>query len=137
MNSAMRNLQTTLVTALKADAGLSALIGANRIFDAAPKALRPPYIVIGRHDADLRDAQETQLTTHLIDWHIWLSGPHRCDGLNIAEQLCSVLFSVETLDGGATLVQSRNMRTESAITPRNGWTRILVQTQFKLDISTV
>lgn len=137
MNSAMQHLQTTLVSALKEHAGISALIGENRIFDAAPKAIRPPYVVIGRHDADLRDAQETQLTTHNIEWHIWLSEPHRCDGLQIADQLVAVLLGVEAINGGVPLIQSRHIRTQSAIIPRNGWTKILVRTQFKLDISSV
>ncbi|MFT6659657.1 DUF3168 domain-containing protein [Maritalea sp.] len=135
MNSAMKILQTALVSALASDPELTSLIGVNRIFDAPPKGVRPPYVVIARHDANRRDAQATTLSTHLIDWHIWLSQPHRSDGLVIADRLCAVVLSNTAMAGDVKLVMTRHVRTESSIDKRNGWTRILVRTQFNLDFS--
>jgi len=49
-------LQGALVVAWRADAGLTALVGANAIFDAPIKGRGTPYIVIARHDLVPRDS---------------------------------------------------------------------------------
>jgi len=135
MNSAMQELQSVLVSALLADATLTNLIGADRVFDAPTKRTRPPYIVVARHDASRMDIQGSILSTHLIDWHVWLSQPHRCDGFAIADQLCKVVLNPPQIGGDRAITMARHLRTESSIGKGNGWTRILVRTEFKLDIS--
>jgi len=135
MNEAMKALQTVLVSALQADTALTALIGPNRVFDAPGKGFRPPYIVVGRHDCRQQFAQSSIITNHVLDWHIWLSKPHRCEGLNIAARLWTALDGVTTIGSGLSLIQATHTQTESAIVPSNGWTRILVRTQFKIQVN--
>src|SRR5690606_4145975 len=52
-------LQGALVTALKADAALVAIAGADGVFDAAPKGRPAPYVVVARHDLIQRDGDAT------------------------------------------------------------------------------
>ncbi len=137
MNRAMKDLQTGLVTALLNDGPLTSLIGINRVFDAPGKQVRPPYITIARHNARWRAAQDTSLSTHMIDWHVWLPKPHRANALEIADRLCNVLLATATDGGSYTLIHASHIGTQTTIEKRNGWTKIVVQTQFNLDISNI
>ncbi|GLQ17946.1 hypothetical protein GCM10007879_21950 [Maritalea porphyrae] len=133
MNEAMKQLQTALVSALKADSELTASIGTNRVFDSPGKGLRPPYIVVGRHDCQRQLAQDLFISSHVLDWHIWLDKPHRCEGFDIAARLWTALEAVTIVGGNMKLIQTAHTRTESTIVPSNGWTRVLVQTQFRIE----
>ncbi|WP_435666121.1 DUF3168 domain-containing protein [Maritalea sp.] len=137
MNKAMKDLQTALVSALLADVQLNGLLGNNRIFDAPGKQVKPPYVTVSRHNARWRAAQDTSLSTHMIDWHVWLSEPHRARALEIADRLCDVVLSTAKDGGSYSLIQASHISTQTMIEKRNGWTKVVVQTQFNLDISNI
>lgn len=86
-------LQTALVAAFAADAGLTALIGADAVFDAPPQGKTPPYVVIARHDAINRDALAAPGTDHRLTLNVWAGRASRRAALEIAERLAIVALT--------------------------------------------
>ena len=69
-------VQAGLVAALRADAGLVALIG-TAVFDAPPRDRRPPYVLIARHDVVQADTDLSPAQEHRILLHCWADQPSR------------------------------------------------------------
>src|SRR5512145_2040941 len=71
MPSPTWSLQQSIFAALSADAALTALLGAGRIFDDVPQGTPLPYVAFGRAaERDWSTASEDG-TEHIVTLHVW------------------------------------------------------------------
>lgn len=121
-------LQGALVSALKGDAALVAIVGAEGIFDAAPKGRPAPYVVIARHDMIQRDGDDAPGQEHRLLLHCWGGQPSRRRALDIAERVVAV--SGTFVANAITLTHREHVRTETAIDRDTGLARAAVTLRF-------
>lgn len=121
-------LQTALVSALEADAALTALIGAGGVFDAPPRHRRPPYVVIERLDTRQRDGDEAPGQEHRVLLHCWSDQPSRKAVLEIAERV--VMVGLALVGSVIVVTHAEHMRTETVIDGATGQARAAVLLRF-------
>lgn len=121
-------LQGALVTALKADAALVAIAGADGVFDAAPNGRPAPYVVIARHDVIQRDGDGTPGQEHRLLLHCWGDQPSRKRALDMAERVVAVAQAFAA--GGITVTHREHVRTETVIDKDTGLARAAVGLRF-------
>lgn len=121
-------LQAALVTALKADAALVAIAGADGVFDAAPKGRPAPYVVIARHDLVQRDGDDSPGQEHRLLLHCWGDQPSRKRALDIAERVIEVAGTF--VAAGITVTHREHVRTETVIDRDTGLARAAVGLRF-------
>ena len=120
-------LQGALVTALKADAALAAIIG-DDVFDAAPNGRPAPYVVIARHDVIQRDGDGAPGQEHRLLLHCWGDQPSRKRALDMAERVVAVagVFAAT----GIVVTHREHVRTETVIDRDTGHARAAVSLRF-------
>ena len=133
MFSALKDFQSELVAALRSDAALTAALGSSNIFDGAPKATEPPYIVIERLDAREIDGQMIKLLRVEIEWAIWLNQMHRNNGFTIAKTLDEALKTTTPASANFKLISYLSKRTQSRIDRKTGWTKIVLSSVFSIE----
>ena len=79
-------LQSALVSALKADAGLTGV----GVFDAPVRGALAPYLVVARHDLLPRDGDLAPGFEHRVALHCWAADPSRRAALALAERVVAV-----------------------------------------------
>jgi hypothetical protein len=121
-------LQAALVTALKADADLVAIAGADGVFDAAPNGRPAPYVVIARHDTIQRDGDGTPGQEHRLLLHCWGDQPSRKRALDMAERVVAVALGFAA--AGITVTHREHVRTETVIDRDTGLARAAVGLRF-------
>jgi hypothetical protein len=121
-------LQGALVTALKADAALMAIAGADGIFDAAPNGRPAPYVVIARHDVIQRDGDDTPGQEHRLLLHCWGDQPSRKRALDMAERVVAVALGFPA--AAITVTHREHVRTETIIDKDTGLARAAVGLRF-------
>ena len=129
MTHPILSLQATLVAALAADAALTALIGADAVFDAPPKGRRPPYVVVARHDLAPRDGDETPGHEHRVVLHAWAAEASRKAVLAIADSVVAALTGAD-LDDELAVTHRRHERTETATDTGSGFARAAIALRF-------
>ena len=122
-------LQRLLVAALAADAQLTALTGADSVFDAPPKGRLPPYAAIIAHDIAPRDGDATPGHEHRLTIHCWADQPSRKAVLAIAERVLAVALSAP-LAGVLVVTHRRHERTETSIDAATGHAKAAVVLRF-------
>jgi len=130
MTHPITSLQSALVAALRADADLTALIGANAIFDAPPLGNSGSYIVVARHDLRPRDGDLMPGNEHRLLFHIWHSDPSRKAALEIAERVAEVAFEADLDDAGLVVTHRRHEGTETVIDKDTGRARAALALRF-------
>ncbi|UJW85516.1 DUF3168 domain-containing protein [Devosia sp. SL43] len=121
-------LQGALVTALRADAVLVAITGANGIFDAAPTGRAPPCVVVARHDVLSRDGDEAPGHEHRLLLHCWGDQPSRKRALDMAERVVAVAMAFSA--AGITVTHREHVRTDTVIDGDTGQARAAVVLRF-------
>ena len=121
-------LQGALVSALKADAALVAIIGADGVFDAAPKGRTPPYVVLARHDALNRDGDAAPGLEHRVLVHCWSEQPSRKRALDMVERVVAVALGFAA--AGITVTHRQHVRTETVIDRDTGLAKATVTLRF-------
>ena len=121
-------LQGALVSALKADAALTAIIGVDGVFDAAPTGRPPPYVVVVRHDVRTRDADLAPGQEHRLLLACWGDQPSRKRAVDIAERVVAVALGLSV--AGLTVTHREHMRTETVIDEDTGKARAAVMLRF-------
>lgn len=121
-------LQGALVTALKSDAALTAIIGADGVFDAAPNGRPTPYVVIARHDVVQRDGDGTPGQEHRLLLHCWGDQPSRKRAVDMAERVVAVAMAFVAT--GITVTHREHVRTETLIDRDTGLARGAVGIRF-------
>ncbi|WEK02779.1 MAG: DUF3168 domain-containing protein [Candidatus Devosia phytovorans] len=121
-------LQGALVMALRADAELVALVGAEGVFDAVPKGRAAPYVVIARHDGIARDGDLAPVLEHRLLIHCWSDQPSRKRALDMAERVAAVAESFVAT--GIVVTHRDHLRTETMIDRNSGLARAAVTLRF-------
>lgn len=127
MSHPIVDLQTALVTALRADAELAGLVG-EAIHDAPPPGAVAPYVVIARHDVVPRDGDLAPGHEHRVALHIWADRPSRMAALEIAERVLAVAESFAT--EAIAITHGRHERTDTAIDLDTGQARAVLSLRF-------
>ena len=122
------NLQAALVSALEADAALTALVGTGGVFDAPPQKRPAPYVVIDRHDIRQADGDGTPGQEHRVLIHCWADRPSRRAALAIAERVMAARLGL--VPAGLTVTLAEHVRTETAIDAATGQARAVVLLRF-------
>jgi hypothetical protein len=123
-------LQGALVAALKADATLTGLIGADTIFDAPAKASSTPYIVIARHDLVPRDGDAAPGNDHRVLLHLWHPDASRKAVLAIADRVLAVVLDGVLSPAGLLVTNRNHERTDTAIDLETGAARAALTLRF-------
>ena len=126
-------LQGALVAALKDDAALVAIAGADGVFDAAPNGRPAPYVVIVRHDVVQRDGDGTPGQEHRLLLHCWGDQPSRRRALDMAERVVDVAVAFVAV--GITVTHREHVRTETVIDKDTGLARAAVTLRFLSEAS--
>lgn len=117
-------LQSALVAALKADAGLTGV----GVFDAPVRGAVAPYLVVARHDLLPRDGDLAPGFEHRIAVHCWAADPSRKAALALAERVVAV---AEGLTAAEVRVTHRvHERTDTAVDLETGQARAAVALRF-------
>ena len=123
-------LQGALVAALRADAGLTALVGANAIFDAPRDGRAGPYVVIARHDLVPRDGDAAPGYEHRVLLHLWHPDPSRKAVLAIADRVLAVALAGSLAPAGLAVTNVSHDRTDTAIDLDMGSARAALTLRF-------
>lgn len=129
MTHPILQLQAALVAALAADSELTALIGAEAIFDAPPKGRRPPYVTVARHDVLPRDGDLAPGHDHRVLVHAWSAEASRKAVLAIADRVLAVAMSA-SLDDELVVTHRQHDRTDTAIDRETGFARAAIALRF-------
>lgn len=121
-------LQAALVTALKSDAELVALVGPDGIFDAVPNGRAAPYVVLVRHDVLQRDADLAAGQEHRLLLHCWGDQPSRKRALDMAERVVAVALGL--VGAGIVVTYRGHVRTDTIIDRNTGQARAAVTLRF-------
>ena len=122
-------LQGPLVVALRADSALTALVGADAVFDGPPAGKRAPYVTIARHDVLRRDGDVAPGHEHRVLVHAWSSEASRKAVLAIAERVIAVAMAA-SLDDDVVVTHRVHERTDTAIDRDTGFARAAVALRF-------
>ena len=117
-------LQSTLVSALKADAGLTGV----GVFDAPVRRALAPYLVVARHDLLPRDGDLAPGFEHRVALHCWAADPSRRAALALAERVVAVGDGLTA--AGVRVTHRAHERTDTAIDLETGQARAAVALRF-------
>jgi hypothetical protein len=117
-------LQSALVAALKADAGLAGV----GVFDAPAKGAAAPYLVIARHDVLPRDGDLAPGFEHRVVVHCWAADPSRKAALALGERVVAVAEGLTA--AGVRVTHRSHERTDTAIDLETGQARAAVALKF-------
>lgn len=123
-------LQGRLIAALAADSALTALIGANAVFDAPPKEKAVPYVAIARHDVLARDGDVAPGHEHRLLLHVWANEASRKAVLAIVDRLVAVALAASLDTAGLKVTHRQHERTDTAIDGDTGHARAAVALRF-------
>lgn len=126
MSQAIIELQTSLIAALTADTQLTALIGADAVFDAPPKGGALPYITIMRHDLLPRDGDETPGNDHRLLINCWHEGASRQAVVAIVDRLLAVALTADLSTPALIVTHAQHDRTDTAIDLETGHARATI-----------
>jgi hypothetical protein len=129
MSNPIVAFQSELIAALTNDGALTALVGADAVFDAPPKGKRPPYVTVSRHDLAPRDGDAAPGWEHRVVLHAWAAEASRKAVLAIADRVLTVALNA-ALDGELVVTHRRHVRTETVIDRGTGFARAAVELRF-------
>jgi hypothetical protein len=106
------SLQQSLFAALVADAALTALLGAGRIFDDVPEGTAFPYVTLG--PSTLRDASTgtEEGTEHTFTVHVWSAARGKRETHAILSAIRAALHDAPLALAGHRLVNLRHELSE-------------------------
>lgn len=125
MSHPITALQVALIAALRADAGLAALVGGG-VFDAPPRGRAPPYVTIARHDLLPRDGDLAPGHEHRLLLQVLGDQPSRKAVLAIVERVLAVALDGALAPDGLVVTLRRHERTETSIDAKTGLARAAV-----------
>ena len=128
MSEAILALRAAIQARLEADAALTALIGADRIFDEAPRAMRGLYVVHGEVEArdwSARTERGCEQELAIVIWAAQSSSARQA--LEAAGLIVAALGEVDLAPEGHNLVNLRWLSSRLAREPRNGLPSVTVR----------
>ncbi|WP_089176292.1 DUF3168 domain-containing protein [Bosea sp. AS-1] len=128
MSEAILALRAAIQARLEADAALTALIGADRIFDEAPRAMRGLYVVHGEVEARDWSAGTERGCEQELALVIWAAQSSSArQALEAARLIVAALDEVDLAPEGHNLVNLRWLSSRLAREPRNGLPSVTVR----------
>ncbi|MFZ2101987.1 MAG: DUF3168 domain-containing protein, partial [Oricola sp.] len=116
--SAAHDLQAAIVAALRADAGLLALTGAeDRILDRVPLERGLPFVVIGRTSAQDWSTDDGAGEEHLVTIRCWSRATGRTEVLAMAERVTAALSGLSGVHGGTRIVSFEPVSSDHGFEP--------------------
>lgn len=104
MSDASLPLQKAIVAALKAHAGLTALVG-GRVYDGVPRSAAKPYVSYGPSDVLTEEADEYEGFDESLQIDAWSAGPGRVEIKKIGRAIHDALHETAlSLDESQRLV---------------------------------
>lgn len=128
MSEAILALRAAIQARLEADVALTALIGADRIFDEAPRAMRGLYVVHGEVEARDWSAGTERGCEQELALVIWAAQSSSArQALEAARLIVAALDEVDLAPEGHNLVNLRWLSSRLAREPRNGLPSVTVR----------
>lgn len=128
MSEAILALRAAIQARLEADAALTALIGADRIFDEAPRAMRGLYVVHGEVEARDWSAGTERGCEQELALVIWAAQSSSArQALEAAGLIVAALDEVDLALEGHNLVNLGWLSSRLAREPRNGLPSVTVR----------
>lgn len=121
-------LQGALVTALRADPALTAIVGPDGVFDAPPAGRAPPYVVVLRHDIRIIDADLAPSQEHRLLLACWSDQPGRRRAVELAGRVSAV--ALELTAPGLAVTHRDHLGTQTVIDAGTGMARATVRLRF-------
>ncbi len=115
MASAIIELQTSLIMALKNDSQLLSLLGSDCIFDAPKRGKRPPYLTIFRHDIISRDGDEAPINEHFLLFHCRHNNISRNSIAQIAQRVREIVLGTDLTSANLKIIYATHLKTETII----------------------
>lgn len=106
-------LQQSIFAALSADAALTALIGAGRVFDDVPQATQLPYVTLGPVTAQDWSTGTEPGTEHLISVHVWSDARGKKQAHAILAAIRAALHDRPLTVAGHNLINLRHERSDT------------------------
>lgn len=122
-------LQGALLTALRADPALVALVGENGVFDAPPKGRVAPYVAIVRHDCLPRDGDAAPGYEHRVLLQAWHGEASRKAVLEIEGRVVAAALALGAAEG-LVITHRQHERTETSIDGKTGQARAVIALRF-------
>ena len=108
MASAGWALQQAVYAALIGDAGLLALLGGERVYDAVPTRAEFPYVTFAQGAERDWSTGSEEGAEHILTLHVWSRGAGRKEAVEIMGQVRSVLHDAALALSGFRLVNLRH-----------------------------
>lgn len=108
MSSASWSLQQAVYAALSGNAGLTALLGAERIYDDTPQTAPYPYITLGQTSSRDWGAGSEDGEEHTLTLHVWSQEGGRGEAQRIMGAIRDVLHDRALTLAGHRLVNLRH-----------------------------
>ena len=110
-------LQQSLFAVLSADAALTALIGAGRVFDDVPQASPLPYVTLGPVTAQDWSTGSEDGTEHLLTVHVWSRARGKKQAHEVLGAIRAALHDQPLSLSGHRLINLRHERSDIRRTP--------------------
>lgn len=117
MSSSAWSLQQAVFAALGADAALTALIGASRIYDDVPQGTPFPYLTFGQSTARDWSTGTEEGSEHVLTLHVWSQSKGKKQAHEIMNAVRAVLHDQPLTLAGHRLVNLRHEFSESRREP--------------------
>jgi Protein of unknown function (DUF3168) len=112
MPSPTWSLQQSIFAALGADAALTALLGAGRVFDDVPQATPLPYVTFGHASARDRSTASEDGTEHIVTLHVWSAAGGKKQTHEVLGALSAALHDRPLTLVGHSLINLRHEHSE-------------------------
>lgn len=89
--SAALSLRAAVYEKLRSDPAVAALLGADRIFDEVPEAMRAPFVVLGAVDSRAYGGDPAEGEEHRLNLDVWSRAPGMAEALGAAGAVASCL----------------------------------------------
>ncbi len=127
--AAMLALQAALVAAWRGDAGLTALVPANRIGDVPQHGQEPEHVLIERHEVLSRDADLAPGFEHRLRIAVAVAQPSRAVLADVMNPVIAHATGVADA-GDFAVTLARHVRSETFFDARSGHARARIELRF-------
>lgn len=126
-------LQRAVFDALSADAGVTALAGAGKIFDGRPERMEPPYLAFGDWRIDDWSTGTEGGEEHRFEIEVWSEARGRKQTAALAQAVRHALHDAGLTVPGFHLINLRHLRTRTGREPKSRHIRARVEFRAVLE----
>ncbi len=115
MTSAALPLQSAIRSLLAADAVLTGLLGAARIFDGAPRDTPVPFVSLDDIVSKRRDGLAATIEEHRITLRVWSKAGGKSEAMAAADRIVALLDDAAPILAGHRVIRLLIEQTESRL----------------------